>query len=86
MSCNRNISASRAPVRVQHGVFVFWGYQACSMTVLAATGLLLGATQSRNMPTPEWLSELVLDCGVAALLAVSSVRLVKRKEPHILCG
>ena len=36
------------------GWFVFWGYQL--VIVLAASGYLLGATQSKEYAEPEWLS------------------------------
>ncbi len=61
--------------------FVFWGYQL--FIVLAATGYLLGATQSKEYAEPEWYVDLWLTIVWVAYLAVFVGTLVKRKEPHI---
>ncbi|MEN3793635.1 cytochrome-c oxidase, cbb3-type subunit I [Fulvimarina sp. MAC3] len=61
--------------------FVFWGYQL--FIVLAATGYLLGITQSREYAEPEWYVDLWLTIVWLAYLAVFVGTLVKRKEPHI---
>ncbi|MBF9030032.1 cytochrome-c oxidase, cbb3-type subunit I [Rhodobacterales bacterium HKCCE3408] len=61
--------------------FVFWGYQL--FIVLAATGYLLGATQSREYAEPEWYVDLWLTIVWLAYLAVFLGTLVNRKEPHI---
>jgi cytochrome c oxidase cbb3-type subunit I len=63
------------------GWFVFWGYQL--VIVLAATGYLLGATQSKEYAEPEWLVDWWLTIVWLAYLAVFVGTLVKRKEPHI---
>ena len=61
--------------------FVFWGYQL--VIVLAATGYLLGATQSKEYAEPEWYVDLWLTIVWLAYLAVFLGTIVKRKEPHI---
>jgi cytochrome c oxidase cbb3-type subunit 1 len=61
--------------------FVFWGYQI--FILLAATGYLLGATQSREYAEPEWYTDLWLTIVWVAYLIVFVGTIVKRKEPHI---
>jgi cytochrome c oxidase cbb3-type subunit 1 len=61
--------------------FVFWGYQL--FIVLAATGYLLGITQSREYAEPEWYIDLWLTVVWVAYLAVFVGTLVRRTEPHI---
>ncbi len=61
--------------------FVFWGYQL--FIVLAATGYLFGATQSKEYAEPEWHVDLWLTVVWVAYLAVFLGTLIKRKEPHI---
>jgi cytochrome c oxidase cbb3-type subunit 1 len=61
--------------------FVFWGYQL--FIVLAATGYVLGGTQSKEYAEPEWYVDLWLTVVWVAYLAVFLGTLVKRKEPHI---
>ncbi len=61
--------------------FVFWGYQL--VIVLAASGYLLGATQSKEYAEPEWYVDWWLTIVWLAYLAVFLGTLVKRKEPHI---
>jgi cytochrome c oxidase cbb3-type subunit 1 len=61
--------------------FVFWGYQL--FIVLAATGYLLGITQSREYAEPEWYVDLWLTVVWVAYLAVFMGTLIRRKEPHI---
>ncbi|MEL6877764.1 MAG: cbb3-type cytochrome c oxidase subunit I, partial [Pseudomonadota bacterium] len=48
--------------------FVFWGYQL--FIVLAATGYLLGVTQSKEYAEPEWYVDLWLTIVWLAYLAV----------------
>ena len=48
--------------------FVFWGYQL--FIVLAATGYLLGGTQSKEYAEPEWYVDLWLTIVWVAYLAV----------------
>ncbi|MDX2208879.1 MAG: cytochrome-c oxidase, cbb3-type subunit I [Sphingopyxis sp.] len=61
--------------------FVFWGYQL--FIVLAATGYLLGITQSKEYAEPEWYVDLWLTIVWVAYLAVFVGSLIKRREPHI---
>ena len=61
--------------------FVFWGYQL--FIVLAATGYLLGITQSKEYAEPEWYVDIWLTVVWLAYLAVFVGTLVKRSEPHI---
>lgn len=61
--------------------FVFWGYQW--FIVMAATGYLLGVTQSREYAEPEWYVDLWLTVVWVAYLIVFLGTIVKRKEPHI---
>jgi cytochrome c oxidase cbb3-type subunit 1 len=61
--------------------FVFWGYQF--FIVMAATGYLLGITQSKEYAEPEWYVDLWLTIVWVAYLLVFLGTLLKRKEPHI---
>jgi len=61
--------------------FVFWGYQL--FIVLAATGYLLGVTQSREYAEPEWYVDLWLTVVWVAYLVVFVATILKRREPHI---
>lgn len=61
--------------------FVFWGYQL--FIVLAATGYLLGVTQSKEYAEPEWYVDLWLTVVWLAYLAVFVGTILRRHEPHI---
>ena len=61
--------------------FVFWGYQL--FIVLAATGYLMGVTQSKEYAEPEWYVDLWLTIVWVAYAAVFIGTLIKRAEPHI---
>lgn len=61
--------------------FVFWGYQL--FIVLAATGYLLGATQSKEYAEPEWYVDIWLTIVWLAYLAVFLGTIFKRREKHI---
>ena len=61
--------------------FVFWGYQL--FIVLAATGYLMGVTESREYAEPEWYVDLWLTLVWVAYLAVFVGTIMKRTEPHI---
>ncbi|MDE8651282.1 cytochrome-c oxidase, cbb3-type subunit I [Novosphingobium album (ex Liu et al. 2023)] len=61
--------------------FVFWGYQL--FIVLAATGYLLGVTQSKEYAEPEWYVDWWLTIVWVAYLIVFVGTIVKRSEPHI---
>jgi len=61
--------------------FVFWGYQM--FIVLAATGYLMGVTQSKEYAEPEWYVDLWLTVVWVAYLLVFVFTIVRRHEPHI---
>ncbi|PHR15237.1 MAG: cytochrome-c oxidase, cbb3-type subunit I [Sphingopyxis sp.] len=61
--------------------FVFWGYQL--FIVLAATGYLLGVTQSKEYAEPEWYVDIWLTIVWVSYAAVFIGTIVKRSEPHI---
>ncbi|WP_341487276.1 cytochrome-c oxidase, cbb3-type subunit I [Pararhizobium sp. A13] len=61
--------------------FVFWGYQL--FIVMAATGYLLGISESREYAEPEWYVDLWLTVVWVAYLVVFLGTILKRKEPHI---
>ncbi|QZP07169.1 cytochrome-c oxidase, cbb3-type subunit I [Caenibius sp. WL] len=61
--------------------FVLWGYQL--FIILAATGYLLGITQSKEYAEPEWYVDLWLTVVWVAYGVVFIGTILKRKEPHI---
>ena len=61
--------------------FVFWGYNF--FIILAATGYLMGVTQSKEYAEPEWLTDLWLTIVWVVYLLVFLITLARRKEPHI---
>ncbi len=61
--------------------FLFWGYQL--FIVLAASGYVLGFTQSKEYAEPEWYVDLWLTVVWVVYLVVFLGTLMKRKEPHI---
>ena len=61
--------------------FVFWGYNL--FIVIAATGYVLGVTQSKEYAEPEWYADLWLTVVWVVYLLVFLGTLWKRKEPHI---
>jgi cytochrome c oxidase cbb3-type subunit 1 len=61
--------------------FVFWGYQL--FLVLAATGYLIGITQSKEYAEPEWYQDLWLTIVWVAYLVVFLGTIWKRQEKHI---
>ncbi|MEP4163829.1 cytochrome-c oxidase, cbb3-type subunit I [Maricaulis sp.] len=61
--------------------FVFWGYQL--FIIMAATGYVIGITQSKEYAEPEWYTDLWLTIVWVAYLLVFLGTLWKRKEPHI---
>jgi cytochrome c oxidase cbb3-type subunit 1 len=63
------------------GNFLFWGYQL--FIVLAASGYVLGITQSKEYAEPEWYVDLWLTIVWVAYLVCFAGTLIKRKEPHI---
>jgi cytochrome c oxidase cbb3-type subunit I len=61
--------------------FVFWGYQL--FIVVAATGYLMGVTQSKEYAEPEWYADIWLTIVWVTYLAVFVGTILRRKEPHI---
>jgi cytochrome c oxidase cbb3-type subunit 1 len=61
--------------------FVFWGYQL--FIVVAATGYLMGVSQSKEYAEPEWYADVWLTIVWVAYLGVFVATLLRRKEPHI---
>jgi|TARA_R100000501_G_scaffold12618_1_gene23234 cytochrome c oxidase cbb3-type subunit 1 len=61
--------------------FVFWGYQF--FIVLAATGYVLGITESREYAEPEWYVDIWLTIVWVAYFIVFVGTLIRRREPHI---
>ncbi|TNE34847.1 MAG: cytochrome-c oxidase, cbb3-type subunit I [Alphaproteobacteria bacterium] len=61
--------------------FVFWGYQL--FIVLAATGYVLGVTQSKEYAEPEWYVDIWLTLVWVVYLLVFLATLWKRQEKHI---
>jgi cytochrome c oxidase cbb3-type subunit I len=61
--------------------FIFWGYQL--FIVLAASGYVLGITQSREYAEPEWYVDLWLTLVWVVYLLVFLGTIVRRREPHI---
>ncbi|MBT5945109.1 MAG: cytochrome-c oxidase, cbb3-type subunit I [Rhodospirillaceae bacterium] len=74
-TCRARLAGELAPW------FVFWGYQL--FIVLAATGYLLGITQSKEYAEPEWYIDLWLTIVWVTYLLVFLATLWKRREPHI---
>ncbi len=63
------------------GWFIFWGYQI--FIVLAASGYVLGITQSKEYAEPEWYVDLWLTIVWVAYLVAFTGTIMKREEPHI---
>ncbi len=63
------------------GNFLFWGYQL--FIVLAASGYVLGITQSKEYAEPEWYVDVWLTIVWVAYLICFVGTLIRRKEPHI---
>ncbi|MGK2286439.1 cytochrome-c oxidase, cbb3-type subunit I [Pedomonas sp. V897] len=61
--------------------FVFWGYQL--FLILAASGYILGITQSKEYAEPEWYADLWLTVVWVAYIAVYLGTILRRSEPHI---
>ncbi|MCP4330131.1 MAG: cytochrome-c oxidase, cbb3-type subunit I [Alphaproteobacteria bacterium] len=73
----------RAPLWGGHTVasFLFWGYQL--FIVLAASGYVLGVTQSREYAEPEWYVDIWLTIVWVLYLVAFVGTIMRRKEPHI---
>lgn len=63
------------------GEFLFWGYQL--FIVLAASGYVLGITQSKEYAEPEWYVDLWLAVVWVAYLIAFAGTIARRREPHI---
>ena len=74
-TCRARLAGDLAPW------FVFWGYQL--FIVIAATGYLMGVTQSREYAEPEWYADIWLTIVWVMYLLVFLGTLAKRREPHI---
>ena len=61
--------------------FVLLGYNL--FCVLAATGYLMGVTQSKEYAEPEWYADLWLDVVWITYFVLYLRTLARRKEPHI---
>jgi cytochrome c oxidase cbb3-type subunit 1 len=61
--------------------FLFWGYQL--FIVLAASGYVLGVTQSREYAEPEWYVDLWLTAVWVLYLVIFLGTILRRREPHI---
>ena len=62
-------------------LFVVFGYNL--FCVLAASGYLMGITQSKEYAEPEWYADLLLTVVWVTYLVVYMRTLAYRKEPHI---
>ncbi len=60
---------------------IFWGYQL--VIVLAATGYILGITQSKEYAEPEWYVDLLLTVVWVMYLIAFAGTLMTRRESHI---
>jgi cytochrome c oxidase cbb3-type subunit 1 len=74
-TCRTRLAGDLAPW------FVVIGYNF--FILIAGTGYLLGATQSKEYAEPEWYADLWLTIVWVTYLLVFLMTLVKRKEPHI---
>src|SRR5690606_16617237 len=61
--------------------FLFWGYQF--FILLAASGYVLGITQSREYAEPEWYADLWLTIIWVTYLVIYLGTIIRRREPHI---
>ncbi len=61
--------------------FVLWGYNL--FIVVAASGYLLGVTQSKEYAEPEWYADLWLTLVWVTYLLVFLATVWRRREPHI---
>jgi len=62
-------------------MFVLFGYNL--FCLLAATGYLMGITQSKEYAEPEWYADIWLTIVWVTYLLVYLRTLARRKEPHI---
>jgi cytochrome c oxidase cbb3-type subunit 1 len=74
-TCHARLAGRWAPY------FVVWGYQL--FIVIAATGYLLGVTQSKEYAEPEWYADVWLTIVWVAYFLVFIGTIARRREPHI---
>ena len=74
-TCHARLAGDIAPW------FVALGYNL--FILIAATGYVMGVTQSKEYAEPEWYADLWLTIVWVVYLLVYLVTLWKRKEPHI---
>ena len=60
---------------------LFWGYQL--FLVIAATGYVMGITQSKEYAEPEWYADILLTLLWVTYLAIFLGTIARRREPHI---
>jgi cytochrome c oxidase cbb3-type subunit 1 len=75
-TCRAPLFGGRNPAR-----FVFWGYQL--FIVLAASGYVMGVTQSREYAEPEWYVDVWLALVWVTYLTIMMGTIARRREPHI---
>jgi cytochrome c oxidase cbb3-type subunit 1 len=61
--------------------FVVWGYQL--FIIIAASGYLMGVTQSKEYAEPEWYADIFLTVIWVTYLLIFLGTLKGRQEPHI---
>ena len=74
-TCHARLAGGLAPW------FVFWGYQL--FLLIAASGYVLGVTQSKEYAEPEWYADIWLVVVWVTYLLLYLRTLARRKEPHI---
>jgi cytochrome c oxidase cbb3-type subunit I len=74
-TCHARLAGDFAPW------FVFWGYQL--FLIMAASGYVLGVTQSKEYAEPEWYADLWLTVVWVVYLLIFLGTLWRRREPHI---
>jgi cytochrome c oxidase cbb3-type subunit 1 len=75
-TCRAPLFGGPLPARL-----LFWGYQL--FIVLAASGYVLGVTQSREYAEPEWYVDLWLTAVWVLYLVIFLGTILQRREPHI---
>jgi cytochrome c oxidase cbb3-type subunit 1 len=75
-TCRTSLFGGWAPA-----YFIFWGYQI--FIVLAASGYVMGITQSKEYAEPEWYTDIWLTIVWVVYLVVFVGTIMKRREPHI---
>ena len=78
--CVQRTSRARLPDQLSPW-FVLLGYNL--FCVIAATGYLMGVTQSKEYAEPEWYADIWLDIVWVTYFILYLRTLARRKEPHI---